>query len=253
MRRGVVVPFLLIPLLACGGANHNPVKPDVSDTSATPATPAAVTPSPTPPSAPAPEVSPPEPNRPPRISLAFDGPSGCHPRRAASGVVPCTVSLVAEAKDPDGDPITLSWSGCASGSQAQAACTIDGPGSFVATLEVRDSHGASARASLTAQGVNGPPSATLSASPPFTVGHFVGIYGGVRDADDGYVCGRSWCVRAQASGACGPAAFLECTCLEDLYAEVTPTAAGTCTVTVTLRDDWGLEGTSTVRFEVTAP
>jgi hypothetical protein len=249
MRRPVILSFLPIALVACGGADRNPVEPV-----ATPAPAPVAAPLPSP--VPTPQDTPAalEGNRPPRVTLSFDGPSSCHPRQPEVGdVVPCTVLLVADAKDPDGDPITLSWIGCARGGQARAACTVRAPGPVVATVEVLDSRGASTRASLTAHGDNGAPYAVLNPHPPFSAGHLVGIYGYIRDPDDGGVCGRRWCVRAEASGACGPGAYLDCTCLGELYAELTPRAAGTCTVTVLLQDDWGLAGRSSVTFEVQGP
>jgi hypothetical protein len=252
MRRSIATALLLISLAACSAPDRNPVEPAAQPKAVASTEP----PPPTTPAAPAPApTAAPEPiNRPPAVSLSFVDASACHPRKQSNGrVISCAVELRADAKDPDGDPITYSWSGCTSGSDRTASCVIDSPRSFAANVEVRDSHGASDRATRTAQGVNRPPFASLTPTPaPFRAGRVIEIYGAIQDPDDGGVCGREWCVRAQGSGACGPSVFLDCTCLADLYAEVRPHSAGTCTVEVTLKDDWGLEGKSVLRIDVGA-
>jgi hypothetical protein len=255
MRRTISASLIMMmTLAACGVRDQNPVEPESqSGTAASTPTPNSpplavpAQPQPSPIAAPQPD------NSPPVVTVRFEGPSGCHPRRLADGVIPCSVDLRAEASDPDGDPLTFSWSGCAAGSAAASSCRIDSPGSFVATVLVRDRHGAKARASVTAQGVNGAPFARFLTPAPARVGQPVEIFGSVQDPDDGAVCGRQWCVRAEAGGACGPNAFLDCTCLGELYGEVRPHSPGTCTFEVTMRDDWGLEGKTVLRVEVSAP
>jgi hypothetical protein len=257
MRRSTAALLVTLPLMACAGSDRNPVTPGALPAALPPSAPApqAAPPAPTPvtvPAAPAGDPRPQRPvNRPPTVTVRFAGDSGCHPRRVAGEVQPCTVEVVAVAADPDGDPLAYTWKGCTAGAARTAGCRVNAPALFTAAVEVSDGRGGTARGSVEVEGRNRPPSATLSpAHPPFRAGPVVEIYGGILDPDDGHVCGRQWCVRAEASGACGPAAFLDCTCLGDLYAEVRPLAAGTCTVTVTLADDWGLEGQSVLRFDV---
>ncbi|HEX6737327.1 MAG TPA: hypothetical protein VF310_03535 [Vicinamibacteria bacterium] len=233
MTRAMVTALLTaVPLLACSGSDPNPVLPG-----GVPKAPEARRPV----------------NSPPTVSLDYNGgASGCHPRPLINGIAPCLVEVRAVATDPDGDPLTFSWTGCARGTGPQSACVVDAPGTMQAVVEVSDGRGGIAKGSLPIHGVNGAPFAVfLPLQAPPRVGQAVEIYGNVKDPDDGFVCGRSWCVRAEASGACGPQAFLECTCLAGLEAEVRATAAGTCTVTFTLKDDWGLEGQTVLRFDVT--
>lgn len=87
-------------------------------------------------------------NQPPTVSASGGGP--CHPRPGS----PCTVTVSAAASDPDGDPITLRWSGCASGSTVNAACAVDQLGSVSATVTATDPFNATRSANVNAQGVN---------------------------------------------------------------------------------------------------
>ena len=76
------------------------------------------------------------------------------------------------------------------------------------------------------------------------------LLGNVKDPEEGFLCGRQYCVSAATSGACG-AASLECTCLAGLEARLAKTAStGVCTVTFTLKDSWGAEGQSSFSFDV---
>jgi len=73
-------------------------------------------PSPNPNPKPTPKPSPTAPpNQAPTISLSRS-PSSCHPT--------CTVTFTASAADPDGDPLTYAWSGCASGTGTSRTCQI---------------------------------------------------------------------------------------------------------------------------------
>ncbi len=90
-------------------------------------------------------------NRPPTVSVAGGG--SCHPRPQ----VPCSKNVTGTASDPDGHPLTFSWSGCATGSAATASCQVTTLGANVATVTVRDNHGGSATASLSSQGTNQTP------------------------------------------------------------------------------------------------
>jgi hypothetical protein len=118
------------------------------------------TPSPTPSPMPTPTPTPmptptptPAPNRPPTIdSITGDGGS-CHP---AAGQA-CSVALTANASDPDGDPLSYSWSGCASGTGRTASCTVGSLGAVAATVHVTDARGASANGNASASGKNAAP------------------------------------------------------------------------------------------------
>jgi len=77
------------------------------------------------------------------------------------------------------------------------------------------------------------------------------LLGNISDPDEGLLCGRQYCERVTAAGACGAPAFLDCTCLAGLEAQVHRTATtGLCTVTFSLKDSWGQIGTPSFTFDV---
>ena len=77
---------------------------------------------------------------------------------APSCVAPCSITVTATASDPDRDPLTYRWSGCASGAGRSAVCRLPAEGDFTATVSVSDGRGGSASASKT---VTGYPAQTL--------------------------------------------------------------------------------------------
>lgn len=236
----------MLLLACCSGVDRNPVIPDPKDPVATPTVQAPDQPPPTP----TPEPTRVAANRPPVVTVSFPGPSSCHPHPR-----PCSVAVRADARDPDGDRLSYAWSGCASGTDAQAQCQVTGPETFEATVEVSDTRGGVARASVAARGENFPPDRVFPATLPPQPSQFqVLLYGNVEDPESGVICGRQYCLDARASGPCGPSVFLECTCLAGAMAELrTGNGPGTCVVEVRLRDALGAVGTATTRFEVRAP
>jgi Bacterial Ig domain len=111
-------------------------------------------PNPTPTATPTPA---PGANRAPTVTATSATP-GCHPRPSA----PCSVATQAVASDPDGDPITFSWQGCATGTAATSTCAISSLGAKSATVTVTDSKGASATASVNVIGMNAQPVVTVT-------------------------------------------------------------------------------------------
>jgi hypothetical protein len=162
---------------------------------------------------------------------------------------------VADASDPDGDRLSYSWSGCAFGTDARADCRVTGPSTFEATVEVSDSRGGVARASVTTRGINLPPDHVfLPTLPPQPSQFLVTLYGNVSDPESGGLCGQQYCLDARLTGACGPSVSFRCTCLAGAEAEFrTGNGPGVCTLEVRVRDDLGAIATLTTRFEVKAP
>jgi hypothetical protein len=86
----------------------------------------------------------------------------CHPR--------CTLTVLANAEDADGDALRYRWSGCASGQEPTSRCVIDAPGPHSAALVVEDGRGGVATAAITLDGRNAAPEVgggrTFSGSGP---------------------------------------------------------------------------------------
>jgi hypothetical protein len=187
-------------------------------------------------------------NSPPIVTVAFQGASTCAPQIGK----PCTLEVVAQASDPDGDSLRYAWSGCASGTSAHATCLVQRPGTAVASVEVSDDHGHVVRSESpgTGGGTNRPPGLQIGYVTLLPNSNSFDLLGNVIDPDEGFLCGRQYCSTISASGACR-GHYLDCTCLGGLEAEVTRTApTGMCTVTFVLKDSWGQEGTPTFTFDV---
>jgi hypothetical protein len=86
-------------------------------------------------------------NRAPVVRIA--GPRDCHP--------PCTLNLEAHASDPDEDPLTYTWSGCAQGTERTARCSLTAAGHFSAAVAVQDGRGGLTYLSVGLDGTNAPP------------------------------------------------------------------------------------------------
>jgi hypothetical protein len=100
------------------------------------------------------------PNSPPAVEVSFVGPSTC----IQDGSRPCSLRVRAQATDPDDDPLTYAWSGCASGAAPDATCTVSQIGPVVARVEVSDTHEHTVTATLSGAGVprpDEPPAVTV--------------------------------------------------------------------------------------------
>jgi hypothetical protein len=89
----------------------------------------------------------------------FDAPSvtvtsspSCHPT--------CTVTFTASGTDPEGDPLSYSWSGCASGTGTSKTCQITSMATITATVTASDGNGTSTSASKSVLPSNQTPSIT---------------------------------------------------------------------------------------------
>lgn len=193
------------------------------------------------------------PNAAPTVTVIFDGASACTPQLGR----PCALNVLAQASDPDNDPLYYVWSGCATGTAAHAVCTVERPGPVVATVAVSDEHGHTVRQEATGAGggVNHPPGLQIGYIAHVGAGPVLELLGNVFDVDEqGETCGSQYCVSVTAAGACRSSDTLHCSCLAGLSTEVIPTAAsGVCTVTFTLKDSWGQLGTPSVIFDVASP
>ncbi|HEX6737330.1 MAG TPA: hypothetical protein VF310_03550, partial [Vicinamibacteria bacterium] len=88
-------------------------------------------------------------NRAPEVRIT--GPRDCHPNPV------CNLDLAATAEDPDGDTLSYVWSGCASGSDRTARCSLAAAGHFVAVVTVQDTRGGTTTVSVGLDGTNARP------------------------------------------------------------------------------------------------
>lgn len=205
-------------------------------------------------------------NRPPIVTVAFQGPSTCAPLAPyaepahAQTPLPCTLPVIAQATDADGDTVTYKWSGCADGTSMKAVCTVSQPGPVTASVEVSDAHGHTTTASAQGEGINHPPVIELFWSP--IPGFQLYATGHMSDPEEGdLLCGGSmYCARyiqsVTVSGDCGDRFghyyYFVCSCREGLEFNLYPNASsGTCTTAISVKDWWGAVGTYT--WTVTYP
>ena len=76
----------------------------------------------------------------------------CHPR--------CSLTVLANADDPDGDTLRYTWSGCTSGADPTSRCTIEAPGTYTAAVLVEDGRGGVATGTISLEGRNSAPVVT---------------------------------------------------------------------------------------------
>ncbi len=105
----------------------------------------------------------------PNISASASA-AGCHPRPGA----PCVVPLNSTPSDLDGDPVTVTWSGCGEGAGTTSVCEVHALGTHTATATASDPFGATRAVSVSVQGQNRAPVASAApasgtgAAFPFT-------------------------------------------------------------------------------------
>jgi hypothetical protein len=189
--------------------------------------------------------------------VTLTGGGSCHPQPGK----PCSVEFQADPHDRDGDPVTLEWSGCTSGTGFTERCTIDRPGRFTATVTVKDSHGATARETATADGTNLLPVVKIGQAgrppDPAPSNRFYAIAGDEPyDPDDYGQYSNQACphARATATGPCRASVGL-CGGVGDAFDIdlTTLVGPGTCVVEATVTDPWGAVGRDRFSFQVLAP
>ncbi|HET9314021.1 MAG TPA: hypothetical protein VFQ51_00465 [Vicinamibacteria bacterium] len=130
-------------------------------------------------------------NRAPTMNLrTLVAERACHPG--------CSLTVLANGDDADGDALRYTWSGCASGSEPTARCEITGPGPHTASLLVEDGRGGVATGSITLDGRNAAPVVTGGRS--IHGSDLVRLNIGSDDADgDRLVCG--WWGNCECTGS----------------------------------------------------
>ena len=181
------------------------------------------------------------------VDVAVSAPSNQPPTATASaspasGKAPLAVAFTGNGTDPDGTIASYAWTfgdGGTSTSQ-NPAHTYQTGGNFTATLTVTDNGGArgSATVAITA-GSNQPPTASASATPTSGKAPLAVAFTGSGTDPDGTVASYAW-----AFGDGGTAATQN--------PSHTYQAAGNYTATLTVTDNNGATGTSTVTIGAVA-
>jgi hypothetical protein len=182
------------------------------------------------------------------LSVAFVGPSTCSPLPGR----PCELTVAATATDPEGGPINYRWSGCAAGGAPQAQCLVDALGEVIASVEVSDAQGLSAKAEVHGTGTNQAPEFGIGYTWVSPGGGSIEFLGWVRDPDEGFLWGSQYCVSTTASGACTKAS-LRCPSSGPELILLRAAASGTCEVTIQVKDSWNEIGNWLLTFDINNP
>ncbi len=164
-------------------------------------------------------------------STTIIGPSGCHPTKSH----PCQVALVSSATDMDGDPLSYTWSGCATGTSALATCSVPSLSAVTAASTVADGRGGVTSASATVTGVNAAPTCTTPG---------------------GTICSKPYCsIVFTFKPSDSDADSVSATCANALSTNGTKctyegtASGGVKTGTITVKDSWGATGTCTQKMK----
>ncbi len=172
----------------------------------------------------------PPPASPPAVSVSGGG--SCHP----SPSDPCPVAFSASGVNFS----SLAWSGCCSGSGAEAICAVTRPGDFTCTVTA-SGPGGTASASGTARGVNDTPScgpSDVDPPSPACCNQTVTFSFSVSDEQSS---GQACSVR-RVEGACSCPGCAPAACVPlgvQVGVKTQNPGGGRCTVTARYTDVWG--------------
>jgi glucose/arabinose dehydrogenase len=120
------------------------------------------------------------------------GPTAVASANPTSGPAPLAVNFDGRASsDPDGDPLSYEWNfgdGAPADSGAQVSHTYASPGTYTATLTVRDGRGGQHSTTVRIDAGNDPPAPTIASPTPterFGVGQEITLSGTATDPQDG--------------------------------------------------------------------
>ncbi len=186
------------------------------------------------------------PNTAPTGTVTFPNGSTC------SGGLPCTLNVQVNASDIDGDHLTYSWRGCATGASAQALCVLTQQAATQAIVDVSDGHGHTVTLNAVAFPSRGPYVQLLEFAGLWEGSPTLEALGNIIDPDEGLLCGGGasptgcgYVDSLTVSGDCRSAYALSCYCLGGLEIDIYRTASsGTCVVTINAKNSRGVVGTS---------
>lgn len=153
--------------------------------------------------------------------------------------------MSASGSDPDGDPISYTWSGCASGSGANSTCSVSQLGSNTATVKATDPFGASRTANVGSQGTNQGPNVTGSQTWN-AAGFSCRTARATKTDPDGDPLTCQWAVGDGGAGQCRPNCG-GCGPGDDTCAGSNDPAVpqDACTIAITCTDPWGVSESET--------
>lgn len=109
------------------------------------------------------------------------GGGSCHP--SGSSPFTCTTPVTVSCSDPDGDPLVVTWSGCASGTGNNATCTLTQIGANTAKATASDGW-TTASSTVDSTGTDTPPMHHYDIGPSYNGGAYTEIPFAFDDAEN---------------------------------------------------------------------
>ena len=174
-----------------------------------------------------------------------------------SGVAPLAVQLSSSgSSDPDGDPLTYTWSfgdGTVDSTQANPEHTYMSNGTYTARLTVGDGRGGTSTDTVTVTVGNQAPSTTITSPASalrYKVGDTISLSGSGSDPEDGAIpgSGLTWTVTLQhcPAGTCHAHPFLTTTGATGSFVVPDHGDESHFEITLTATDSTGLQGATKV-------